>query len=556
MYYDVCVFGGCSLDNMFYQNPNGEYSENPNLIVFGGKGANQAVAASRAGAKTTIISKIGKDNNGLKIIENFKYNNVDTSNIEMIDGLENDYSNIYINIADKDNDIKRFGKAIDSFSVDMIDNHKDVLLNSTIIVSQLKCPIEVTERLINFCYENNKILVLTPCRPAKLVGRRDLIDKISIITCNKTECSTIFETDDIEACVKQYPNKLIVTLGAEGLIYYNGERIVRMPAINVKVEDTTGAGDTLNGNLSYLLSQGLDLKHSLRRTMYASAMKIQKKGAQTGMPFKDELETFIMQCRNKNFEYRDELNFAIELVHEAYFLIKSRSDISINTKEDNTLVTTADLEIEKYLLSKISQRYNKDNFITEETYHNNKLMDRTWIIDPIDGTSHFVNNTLFWGIQLAFYDKGNTKFSIIYLPKVDKFYYAFENHGAYVNNNKILLPEENTKSLNQCIVEFSGSLYKEFELKALYLKKLMENNRLLVSNVIHINSSCVAYTNLASQYTDALIVSTKKLWDIMPGEFIAKESGIKSYAMDFEGKLTLLTKNEQVKQLLLTNNQK
>ena len=555
MYYDVCVFGGCSLDNMFYQSPDGQYSEVPNLVVFGGKGANQAVAASRAGAKTTIISRIGKDTNGLKIIDNFKYNGVDTSNIEMINDLENDYSNIYINISDKDNDIKRFGKAIDSFSVDMVDNHADVILNSTVIVCQLKCPIEVTEKLINFCYENNKILVLTPCRPTKLTGRKDLIDKVSIITCNRSECSAIFGTDDIESCVKEYPNKLIVTLGADGLMYYNGTRIIKMPAIDVKVEDTTGAGDTLNGNLSYLLSQGLDLKHSLRRAMYASAMKITKKGAQDGMPYKEDLEDFIMKSRNKDFGYREEMEFAIKLVKEAYFLIRSRSDISINTKEDNTLVTTADLEIEKHLLSKIKEKYSDDNFLTEERYPNNKLEDRTWVIDPIDGTSHFVNNTLFWGIQLAFYDKGNTRFSIIYLPKSDRFFYAFENHGAYVNNNKILIPEENSKSLNQCIVEFSGSLYKEFEEKSLYLRKLMGDNKLLVSNVMHINSSCVAYTNLVSQYTDALIISTKKPWDIMPGEFIAKEVGIKSYSMDFDNKLVLFTNNSKVKQLLLSDEQ-
>ena len=240
MYYDVCVFGGCSLDRMFYQKIDGSYAKNSDLIVYGGKGANQAIAASRAGAKTTIISRIGKDETGLKLIENLKYDNVDTSNIEMIQGIENDYSNIYINIKDKDNEINRFGNAIDSFDKEMIEVHQDVLLNSTIIVSQLKCPIDVTEKLIDFCYSNHKFLILTPCRPQKLIGRIDLIDKINVITCNRKECETIFETDDIDFCVKKYPNKLIVTLGSDGLVYYNGERIIHMPAINVVVEDTTG----------------------------------------------------------------------------------------------------------------------------------------------------------------------------------------------------------------------------------------------------------------------------------------------------------------------------
>lgn len=550
MYYDVCVFGGCSLDKMFYQKIDGSYSKNSDLIVYGGKGANQAIAASRAGAKTTIISRVGRDEQGLKIIENFKYNNVDTSNIELIQGIENDYSNIYINIRDKDNEIERFGNAIDSFDQKMIASHQDTLLNSTIIVSQLKCPIEVTEKLIDFCYSNHKFLILTPCRPKKLIKRTDLIDKVNIITCNKTECETIFGTDDIDSCVKKYPNKLIVTLGGDGLKYYNGKRIVHMPAINVLVEDTTGAGDTLNGNLACLLSKGMDLKHALRRAMYASTLKVRKKTAQVGMPYREELDQFITRYRNKSFEYEEELNFAIDLVKQAFNQIKSRNTLNIQVKQDNTLVTTSDIDIEGYLLKKITKKYQKDHFLTEEFYPNNSLMDRTWIIDPIDGTSHYVNNTLFWGIQLAFYDKGKTKFSIIYLPKMKQFYYAFSNHGAYLNNNKILL-STNDKSLNQCIVEFGGSIYKEFAEKKFYLEKLVKPEQMMVANIMHINSSCISYTNLLSENTDALITSSKKLWDIMPGEFLLEEAGIKGYSMDFEGKLKLYTKNKKILDLLL-----
>lgn len=555
MYYDVCVFGGCSLDRMFYQKIDGSYAKNSDLIVYGGKGANQAIAASRAGAKTTIISRIGKDETGLKLIENLKYNNVDTSNIEMFQGIENDYSNIYINIKDKDNEINRFGNAIDSFDKEMIEVHQDVLLNSTIIVSQLKCPIDVTEKLIDFCYSNHKFLILTPCRPQKLIGRIDLIDKINVITCNRKECETIFETDDIDFCVKKYPNKLIVTLGSDGLVYYNGERIIHMPAINVVVEDTTGAGDTLNGNLAFLLSKGMDLKHALRRAMYASTLKVQSKTAQAGMPYKDELDYFITKYRNRNFEYEEELNFAIGLVRRAYFKIKSKSSLEIQVKSDNTLVTETDIEIEKYLLEKIKKKYPLDNFLSEEFYSNNDLADRTWVIDPIDGTSYYVNNTLFWGIQLAFYDKGKTKFSIIYLPKLKQFYYAFSNHGAYLNNNKILI-SPNIKDLNRCIVEFGGSIYKEIAEKKFYLSKLIKDDQMLVSNIMHINSSCVSYTNLASEKTDALIVSTKKLWDVMPGEFLLEEVGFLGYSMDFEGKLKLFTKNKKIIDLLLTINNK
>ena len=69
MKYDICVVGGCSVDQMFYQQIDGTYSDVPDMIVPGGKGSNQAVAAARAGAKVTMITKLGKDNIGNKIIE-------------------------------------------------------------------------------------------------------------------------------------------------------------------------------------------------------------------------------------------------------------------------------------------------------------------------------------------------------------------------------------------------------------------------------------------------------------------------------------------------------
>lgn len=548
MKYDVCVFGGCSLDQTFFQNMDGSYDERPNSIAPGGKGANQAVAASRAGAKTTIITRIGKDNIGETILENLKFNLVDTSNVDIVEGLQNDYANIYINIKDKDNDIQRVSGAINSFTVDMIEKYKDALLNSKIIVCQLKVPKEVTEELINFCHENDKILILTPCRPEKLSINEEknleLIDKISIITCNRKECQTIFGTDDIESCVKKYPNKLIVTLGSEGLMYFNGERIIKMPAIETDVIDTTGAGDTLNGNLSAFLSEGLDLQHALRKAMYASTMKLTTKTAQQGMPYRDDLEEFILSKRNDKFEYQKELALALEMVQEAYYKIRYNSNIKIHSKIDTTLVTDADLMVEKYLLSEITKKFPNDKFVTEENYPNNQLSDRTWVIDPIDGTAHFIKKDGLWGIQLAFFDKGTTKFSVIYLPEKDELYYAAENFGAYLNNNMII-PNEPVP-VNQAIIEFGGSIYRETEIKRGCLQNLIRDGHLAVSNIMHINSSCIAYTNLVSEKTDALITSTVKPWDVMPGELLCKECGIPIKYMDENKRVKMFTLNQKV----------
>ncbi len=552
MKYDICVFGGCSLDQTYYQKIDGTYNETPDLISPGGKGANQAVAAAKAGAKTTIISRIGKDDIGDKIINNLMFFGVDTSNIEIENGLSNDYGNIYINLKDKDNEIKRFNGAINSFTKEMVEKYKDVLLNSKIIVCQLKIPKEVTEELINFCHKNKKILILTPCRPDRLSitdpNNIKLIDKISIITCNKQECITMFNTENIEECVKKYPNKLIVTLGAEGLIYYNGKRIIKMPAIETEVVDTTGAGDTLNGNLSAFLAKGMDLKHALRKAMYASTMKLKVKSAQTGMPFLEDLEIFIRNYRNKDFTYNEELNLILNKIKYAYERVKYKP-FEIREKFDSTLVTDTDIEIENYLIDQIKEVYPNDNFLTEEHYPDNKLINRTWIIDPIDGTNHYIKKDGFWGIQLAFYDKEKTRFSVIYLPERKELFYAAENIGVFKNNEKIL--EIESSPLEYSVIEFGGSISKSFETKEKCLKKLIKDNKLQVANIYHVNSSCISYTNLIQGKTDALILATNKPWDIMPGEFMAQECGIKTSHIDVANNVRLLTNNEEIEKLII-----
>ena len=552
MKYDVCVFGGCALDQTFFQKVDGTYSNTPDVIAPGGKGANQAVAAAKAGAKTAMISRIGKDAIGDKILSNLKFYGIDTSCVEVEQGVQNDYGNIYVNVKDKDNDIKRFTGAIDSYTPEMINKYSNILLKSKIIACQLKVPKEVSIELINFCYKNKKTLVLTPCRPERLSisdpENEKLVDKISIITCNKKECETIFNTTNIEECVKKYPNKLIVTLGEEGLIYSNGKRIIKMPTIKTDVVDTTGAGDTLTGNLCAFLAKGMDLQHSLRKAMYASAMKISKETAQAGMPYLEDLEMFIRNKRNKKFEYSEELNFILDEIKNSYENFKY-SSFRIQSKSDYTLVTDTDLSIEKYLINTIRDKYPNDSFVTEEHFPDNKLYDRTWIIDPIDGTAHFIKNDGLWGIQIAFYDKEETKFSVIYLPEKNELYYAAQNVGVFVNNEKILNIE--SSPLNQAVVEFGGSVYKSLESKLMCLEKLKYKNRLLISNVLQLNACCISYTNLIMGRTDALILATKKPWDIMPGEFMCKELGIRTFYLDLQSSLRLLTTNEELIKIFL-----
>lgn len=304
MKYDVCVFGGCSLDLTYYADMNGMYRKEPDVIAPGGKGSNQAVAAARAGSKTTIITRLGNDEIGKTILDNLQNNGVDVSNVDLVNNLNNDAAHIYINEIDKDNIIKRVTGAIDSFTPDMVDMFKEVLISSKIVMGQMKVAKEVSVRLINFCYENNIPLVITPCRPKKLFigdeGNLELIDKITYITCNRDECIAMFGTDDFESVVSKYPNKLIITLGSDGLIYNNGHGVVYLPAPQKDViVDTTGAGDTFAGNFASLIAQGINFEEAIDKAQCASGLKIREKTAQAGMPYIDELNKYY-NSRKKN----------------------------------------------------------------------------------------------------------------------------------------------------------------------------------------------------------------------------------------------------------------
>lgn len=553
MRYDVCVFGGCSLDQMFYADENGNYSTSPSILIPGGKGSNQAVAASRAGAKVTIISRIGNDEIGQNILDNLQFNEISTNNVELVNGLTNDLTKIYIDNIDKDNQIYRENGAIDSFTKDMVEKYQKVLLSSKIIVAQMKIPKEVSEELINFCYKNNKPIIITPCRPKKLIisedNNKELIDKITFITANEEECKTIFECDDVEECVTKYPNKLIVTLGKNGVIYHDGNEIVRIEAIKIdEVVDTTGAGDTFNGNLAYCLTNGWNLRDAIIRSQYASAMKIQKKTAQDGMPYKNELNNFIKLKNTENFDYYYEFDVAYKGIMEAYNTIKDKMITTAIKKQDKTFVTESDLIIEKILINKLKSLFPNDEFVTEETNPDNTINGRTWIIDPIDGTIHYMKNSIFWGIQLAFVDKGELQFSIIYLPKLDELYYAVKNHGAYLNNKK--LERKSNVDINQAIVEFCGSIHKCYEDKKIVFDKIMNMDE-RVANFMHINSCCIAFTNLASGRSDTLILSTKKLWDVLPGILICKELGIEKIPLTSNGSLELYSNSKELNDKLL-----
>ena len=258
---------------------------------FGGKGANQAVAAARLGANVHMVGTVGSDEFGHLLIDNLEANGISTTLVEQVNNVES--GSAHIILADNDNSIIYIPGANNEFKEERLDKLKDEMKTAEYVIIQNEIPMPIISGLIEICDELSVKIIYNPA-PAEEMDL-DLIDKVTYFTPNENEFSLLFPELTLEEGLKTYPNKLIITLGDEGVAYSNGEEIIQIPSYKVKVKDTTGAGDTFNGALAYALSVDADLKTSIQFANLVAAISIQKEGAQGGMPTLEEV------IRNENF---------------------------------------------------------------------------------------------------------------------------------------------------------------------------------------------------------------------------------------------------------------
>ena len=258
---------------------------------FGGKGANQAVAAARLGANVHMVGTVGSDEFGHLLIDNLEANGISTTLVEQVNNVES--GSAHIILADNDNSIIYIPGANNEFKEERLDKLKTEIKTAEYVIIQNEIPMPIISGLIEICDELSVKIIYNPA-PAEEMDL-DLIDKVTYFTPNENEFSLLFPELTLEEGLKTYPNKLIITLGDEGVAYSNGEEIIQIPSYKVKVKDTTGAGDTFNGALAYALSVDADLKTSIQFANLVAAISIQKDGAQGGMPTLEEV------IRNEDF---------------------------------------------------------------------------------------------------------------------------------------------------------------------------------------------------------------------------------------------------------------
>ncbi|SJZ59208.1 ribokinase [Pilibacter termitis] len=286
----IAVFGSISTDFVVETKRIAEKGET--IIAesfhryFGGKGANQALSIARSGEEVVFIGCVGADLYGDEAVENLKKEGIDTSGI--VRTKEFPTGSAHITVCQGDNRILIVQGA--NNSSDFIEKHEiaRLLEGCAFAVIQNEVNPKMNELLLNVCEEKNISVLYNPA-PVTTVTN-ELLEKVHFLTPNEHEAKELFPEKTLEEMVLAYPEKLLITLGENGVLYAEGTNVKRIAAYKVAPVDTTGAGDTFNGYFISGIVKGYSIEKAIRFANKAASLSVQKSGAQEGVPFLGEVE--------------------------------------------------------------------------------------------------------------------------------------------------------------------------------------------------------------------------------------------------------------------------
>lgn len=279
-------FGETVTGGVFFQN-------------YGGKGANQAVGAARAGGNVTFVTCLGEDLYADNLMENFKKDGIETSFV-FRDRDEATGSALIMLDKDGNNYLSVASGANYKLTPAHIDQALNTILEAEIIVMQMEIPFDTTKYVFELAAKHNKKVLfnLAPARPFDL----SVLKSTYAFVVNEIEASMVtglkVETDDE---IKTAAEKLltlgckiaIITLGARGSYVASTEFTGIVPAFKVKAVDTTAAGDVYCGSLAVAMVEGKSLQDSVRFAGAASAISVTRLGAQPSAPHRKEIDELI-----------------------------------------------------------------------------------------------------------------------------------------------------------------------------------------------------------------------------------------------------------------------
>lgn len=264
----------------------------------GGKGANQAVAASRLGVKTYMVGNVGADSNGQFAEKNFKCHGVNTTYLNQ--DMHTATGVAMIIKTEKDNRIILDLGANDTLTTIMVENALQHLKKEDVVLTQLENPIEVVAYALKYAKQKGAFTVLNPA-PAQQIPD-SLYGELDLIVVNETEAmlltgETLVDEESFQRVGQVFLERgvqaVILTLGEKGSVYMAENMYVFMPSYAIDVVDTTGAGDSFIGGFLSQLMKGKDVSESLAFANAVAAFMCQIDGAQSDKLIKEAVVAFM-----------------------------------------------------------------------------------------------------------------------------------------------------------------------------------------------------------------------------------------------------------------------
>lgn len=266
----------------------------------GGKGANQAVAAARAGGSVQFIGRVGSDIFGETALKGFIEDGLNVDHV-IKDTVEPSGVALIFVDENAENSIAVASGANAALSPQDIKDCEHIISNAEILLMQLETPMNTIETAANIAAKNNVKVILNPAPAQKL--NKELLKNISIITPNETEAELlvgfpITNEKDAESAAKVLMElgikTVIVSLGSKGAFVLSDTFRGVVPSFSVKAIDTTAAGDVFNGAIAVGLSEGKNIKDAVVFANAAAALSVTKMGAQTSAPRREDIDKFIL----------------------------------------------------------------------------------------------------------------------------------------------------------------------------------------------------------------------------------------------------------------------
>lgn len=296
---DVLVIGSNMIDLMTYINRMpvaGETVEAEDFSMgFGGKGANQAVAAARLGSQVSFISMVGNDSFGKQQLGNFKAANIDVTGVG-VGRKSSGAAPIFVDPT-ADNRILIVKGANSELTPAVLDEHLDFIRNTKLIVLQQEIPLETNYHAIDLAKQYGVPILLNPA-PANSHLDMEHVRRVDFFSPNETELATLTglpttSMDEISRAAQRLVDmgvkNVLVTIGSRGVLWVSATTSQLIDAVKVEAVDTTGAGDSFIGSFAHYFAQGETIPQALRHANEYAAITVTRRGTQKSYPTAKEV---------------------------------------------------------------------------------------------------------------------------------------------------------------------------------------------------------------------------------------------------------------------------